>query len=339
MASSYTPLGIELMATGENAGTWGTKTNTNLNIIEQISGGYLELSIAGGAGTQAVDKTDGGTGSAVATRVIKFTGSITGNRVITFPVLTENFYLINNGTSGAYTVQLKAASGSGATVTWASDDKGWKLVYFDGVSTNTGVYDVGFGAATSPGGSTTQVQFNNSGAFGGDANFIWDASTGLNIGSQKELRLQDSSGGQYIGQKASGTTTSYTITWPAAVAGGNGYLLKSTTGGVLSWEEADAGGTSWQAVKTGNYTASAGEGVFCNTTSGSFTLTLPSSPSIGDEVSFIDYAGTFDTNALTIGRNSEKINGATADLTVSVERAANTLVYTDGTQGWLLKAK
>ena len=338
MASSYTPLGIELMATGENAGTWGTKTNTNLNIIEQISGGYLELSIAGGAGTQAVDKTDGGTGSAVATRVIKFTGSITGNRVITFPVLTENFYLINNGTSGAYTVQLKAASGSGATVTWASDDKGWKLVYFDGVSTNTGVYDVGFGAATSPGGSTTQVQFNNSGAFGGDANFIWDASTGLNIGSQKELRLQDSSGGQYIGQKASGTTTSYTLTWPAGVAGGNGYLLKSTTGGVLSWEEADAGGTSWQAVKTGNFTAAAGQGVFCNTTAGSFTLSLPSSPTIGDEVSFIDYAGTFDTNALTIGRNSEKINGAASDLTVSTERAANTLVFTDSTQGWLLKS-
>jgi len=340
MASTYTPLGVELMATGENAGTWGTKTNTNLNIIEQISGGYVELSIAGGAGTQAVDKTDGGTGSAVATRVIKFTGTISGNRVITFPVLTENFYLINNGTSGSYTVQLKAASGSGATVTWATGDKGWKLVYFDGVATNTGVYDVGFGAATSPGGSSTQVQFNNSGSFGGDADLIWTAGTGLIINSQKELRLADSDDSAYIGMKSAATVSgSYTITWPAAVAGGNGYLLKSTTGGVLSWEEADAGGTSWQAVKTGNYTASAGEGVFCNTTGGSFTLTLPSSPTLGDEVSFVDYAGTFDTYALTIGRNSEKINGATADLTVSVERAANTLVYTDGTQGWLLKSK
>jgi len=340
MASTYTPLGVELMATGENAGTWGTKTNTNLNIIEQISGGYVELSIAGGAGTQAVDKTDGGTGSAVATRVIKFTGTISGNRVITFPVLTENFYLINNGTSGSYTVQLKAASGSGATVTWATGDKGWKLVYFDGVSTNTGVYDVGFGAATSPGGSSTQVQFNDSGSFGGDADLIWTAGTGLIINSQKELRLADSDDSAYIGMKSAATVSgSYTITWPAAVAGGNGYLLKSTTGGVLSWEEADAGGTSWQAVKTGNYTASAGEGVFCNTTSGSFTLTLPSSPTLGDEVSFVDYAGTFDSNALTIGRNSEKINGAAADLTVAVERAANTLVYTDGTQGWLLKSK
>jgi hypothetical protein len=99
------------------------------------------------------------------------------------------------------------------------------------------------------------------------------------------------------------------------------------------------GGTQWQAVKTSNFTASAGQGVFCNTTSAAFTLTLPSSPSIGDEVSFIDYAGTFDSYNLTIARNSEKIHGASEDLTVATERAANTLVYTDGTQGWLLKSK
>jgi hypothetical protein len=68
-------------------------------------------------------------------------------------------------------------------------------------------------------------------------------------------------------------------------------------------------------------------------------MTLPSSPSIGDEVSFVDYAGTFDTYNLTVGRNSEKIQGTAADLTVSTERAANTLVYVDSTQGWLLKVK
>ena len=346
MASTYTPLGVELMATGENAGTWGTKTNTNLNIIEQISGGYKvqTLNTAGaGANTTALTESDGSTGATVATRVIIFGAespeTISGNKIVTFPVGIENFYLIKNSTSGSYTVQLKAASGSGATVTWATSDKGWKLVYFDGVATNTGVYDVGFGAATSPGGSTTQVQFNDSGAFAGDANFIWNASTGLNIGSQKEIRLQDSTGGEYIGQKASGTTTSYTLTWPAAVAGGNGYLLKSTTGGVLSWEEASAGGTSWQAVKTTTYTAVAGQGIFANTSGGAWTLTLPASPSIGDEVSFVDYAGTFDSNNLTIGRNSSKIHGADSDLTVATERAANTLVFTDSTQGWLLTSK
>ena len=120
MASTYTPLGVELMATGENAGTWGTKTNTNLQIFEQISGGYLEVSIAGGAGTTTLTESDGATGSAVATRILKFTGTITGNRIVTLPVGVENFYVINNATSGAYTVQLKAASGSGATVTWAT---------------------------------------------------------------------------------------------------------------------------------------------------------------------------------------------------------------------------
>ena len=346
MASTYTPLGVELQATGENAGTWGTKTNTNLEIIEQISGGYKVQTLnAGGAGanTTAVTQSDGATGSTVATRVIVLGAespeTISGNKIITFPVNTENFYLIKNSTSGSYTVQLKAASGSGATVTWATDDKGWKLVYFDGVSTNTGVYDVGFGAATSPGGSNTQVQYNNSGAFGGDADLVWTAGTGLIINSQKELRLADSDDSAYIGQKASATTTSYTITWPAAVAGGNGYVLKSTTGGVLSWAEESAGGTSWQAIKTSTYTASAGEGVFANTTSGAFTVNLPSSPSLGDEVSIVDYAGTFDTNNLTVGRNSQPIMGTAADLTVSIERAGLTLVYVDGTQGWLLKDK
>ena len=342
MASTYTPLGVELMATGENAGTWGTKTNTNLNIIEQISGGYKvqTLNTAGaGANTTALTETDGGTGSTVATRVIIFGAespqTISGNKIVTFPVGVENFYLIKNSTSGSYTVQLKAASGSGATVTWATGDKDWKLVYFDGVATNTGVYDVGFGAATSPGGSDTQVQFNNSGSFGGSANLVWDGSN-LNIGAQGDLRLQDSTGGEYIAQQAAATTTSYTITWPAGVAGGNDYVLKSTSGGVLSWGEI-SGGTSWQAVKTSGFTAVAGEGYFINTTSGTIEMDLPAG-TIGDEVSFIDYAGTFDSNALTVDPNgSEKIAGSTDSLTVSTERAANTLVYVDSTQGWLLK--
>ena len=99
------------------------------------------------------------------------------------------------------------------------------------------------------------------------------------------------------------------------------------------------GGTSWQAVKTGAFTASAGQGVFCNTTSSAFTITLPAG-TIGDEVSIIDYAGTADTNNITIAANgSEKIHGSTDDLTVATERAAFTLVFTDSTQGWLLKDK
>ena len=340
MTSTYTPLGVELMVTGENAGTWGTKTNTNLNIIEQISGGYMTQAIAG-SGTDSPStfvKSDGAVGALVASRVIVLTGALTGARIITFPVLTENFYLIKNSTTNAQTLQLKAATGSGATVTWATDDKGWKLVYFDGVATNTGVYDVGFGAATAPGGSTTQIQYNNSGAFGGDANLVWAAGTGLNIGTRKELRLQDSSGGQYIGFRANATTTSYTLDMPAAVASSNDQILTSTTGGVLSWVD-NSGGTDWQAIKTTGFTAVAGQGYFCNTTSGIFTATLPAG-TLGDEVTLVDYAGTFDTNNLTVAPNgSEKIQGVAASLTVSVERAGLTLCYVDATQGWLLKDK
>ena len=101
------------------------------------------------------------------------------------------------------------------------------------------------------------------------------------------------------------------------------------------------GTVDWQtgSIKTATFTAANGEGYFANTSGGAFTLTLPASPDIGDEVSFVDYAGTFDTNNLTIGRNSSKIHGADEDLTVAVERAANTLVFTDSTQGWLLKSK
>ena len=97
------------------------------------------------------------------------------------------------------------------------------------------------------------------------------------------------------------------------------------------------GGTQWQAIKTANYTAVAGQGVFANTTSSAFTVTLPASPSLGDEVTIVDYAGTFDSNALTVGRNSQPIQGVAEDLVVSTERASFTLVYVDSTQGWLFK--
>ena len=131
-----------------------------------------------------------------------------------------------------------------------------------------------------------------------------------------------------------GTTV---ITLPTADGSAN-QILTTDGSGALSFVD-NSGGTEWQAVKTSNFTASAGQGIFANTSGGSFTVTLPSSPSLGDEVSIKDYAGTFDTNALTIGRNSQPIEGVAEDLTVSVERAGFTLAYSDSTQGWLLKDK
>jgi len=194
MASTYTDLGLELMTTGENAGTWGTKTNNNLTLIEQLTGGVLSLSIAGGAGTQGLTVTDGDLAGTAQQRVIEFTGSITGNRIITWPVLTENFYIIKNSTSGAYTVQLKAASGSGATVTFSTTEKGYKIIYLDGVATNTGVYDVGI--ATLAGVETLTNKTLTSPVFSGTAtNFkstgIDDnaTSTAITINSSEQVEF------------------------------------------------------------------------------------------------------------------------------------------------------
>jgi hypothetical protein len=332
MASTYTNLGVQLMTTGEKAGTWGTLTNTNWNIMEQIAGGYVSQALTSG-GTVALVKSDGSTGATLATRIWKLTGALSDNAIVTVPDSIENWWLIDNASTNAYTVQVKTVSGTG--VTWATTDKGTKLLYSDG----TNVVDSTLGVSTDPGGSDTQIQYNNSGAFGGDANLIWNASTGLNIGSQKEVRLQDTTGGEYIGMKAAGTTTSYTLTMPGAVATSNDQILTSTTGGVLSWVD-NSGGTSWQAVITAaTKTAVAGEGYFIDTTSNACTVTLPAG-TLGDEVTCVDYAGTFDTNALTVTPNgSEKIQGTAASLTVSVERAGLTLAYSGAAQGWLLKDK
>jgi len=146
MASTFTDLGLELMATGENAGTWGTKTNANLSLIEQLTGGYNSQAVTDSGTPTALTIADGALTGTAQQRVIELTGSISGARIVTFPLLTENFYIIKNTTSGAYTVQLKAVSGSGATVTFSATDKGYKLIYLDGVATNTGVYEATVGA-------------------------------------------------------------------------------------------------------------------------------------------------------------------------------------------------
>ena len=91
----------------------------------------------------------------------------------------------------------------------------------------------------------------------------------------------------------------------------------------------------WKTT-TANITVINGDRYFVDTSSGAVTVTLPASPVVGDEVRLIDLASSFDTNNLTVGRNSEKINGSTADLVVSTEDSAIGLVYTGTTYGWKL---
>jgi hypothetical protein len=190
------------------------------------------------------------------------------------------------------------------------------------------------------------------GAVGDDSNLnlrlrpkgtgVIEAMGATNPGSI-QLNCESNSHGIKLTSPPHSSGQSYELKFPTGNVTADRFLkVASITGsgttavGQLSFAEV-SGGTSWQAVKTSTFTAVAGEGYFINTTGGSFEMDLPAG-NIGDEVSFIDYAGTFDTNALTIDQNgTEKIAGSTDPLTVSTERAANTLVYVDSTQGWLLK--
>ena len=331
MASSYsTDLKLELMVTGENAGTWGDITNTNLNILQQAIGGYQEVSIAGGAQTTALVFSNGVISNG-KNAVIKLTGTITGNQIVTIPDGIEKTYIIYNGTTGAFTVQIKTVSGTGPT--FATTDKGFKSVFSDA----TNIVDVPLGV---PGGSNTQVQFNSSGSFGGSANFVWDG-TNLVLDTEGALRLGDNAGSAYVGLKAPATIsgdTAYTLTLPTATGTSGQVLSLSDGSGSLSFTTV-SGGAAWQAVVTSNLTVVAKAGYFVNTSAAAITTTLPASATIGDFISFIDYSGTFDTNNLTVARNGHKIQGDATDLTVSVERAGFTLVYVDATQGWLLETK
>ena len=147
----------------------------------------------------------------------------------------------------------------------------------------------------------------------------------------------DTNIGISIQPKGTGTVTLDQLTFPTTT-GNTDQILTSNGAGVLSFVD-NSGGTSWQAVQTTGFTAIGGEGYFCNTTGGAFSVALPAG-TLGDEVSLVDYAGTFDTNNLTVAPNgSEKIQGVAASLTVSIERAGLTLCYVDATQGWLLKDK
>ena len=403
MASTFTPLGIEKMATGENAGTWGTKTNTNLDILEQISGGFIQKSIAGGAQTTALAVSDGSTGAELAHRMIEFTGSITGNQIVTIPNDVQNFYILKNSTSGAYTVQFKYATGTGDSFTYSATTKTTKIIFASGNpdTTNPNMIEIQTGGDvvddTSPqlGGNldtnsfmidfddahgirdengneqlifeTTSSAVNHIditnaatgggaqiGAVGGDSNLnlrlrpkgtgVIEAMGADNPGSI-QLNCESNSHGIKLTSPPHSSGQSYELKFPTGNVTADRFLkVASVTGsgttgvGQLSFAEV-SGGTSWQSVKTSNTTMVAGEGYFVDTSSAAITMTLPSSATQGDEVSVIDYAGTADTNNITIGRNSHKIQGSAADLTVSTERAGFTLVYVDSTQGWLLKDK
>jgi len=266
MASTYTPLGVEKMATGENAGTWGTKTNANLDLIEQVLGGFKSVSIAGGAQTTALTVADGALTGTAQARMIEFTGSITGNQIVTIPLDVETFYFLRNSTSGAYTVQFKYASGSGDTFTFATTDKGTAVLFAtanDG--TNPDIYTLDFGDVTLTGTQTLTNKTLTSPKIGTsilDTNgneLLKLTATGSAVneitynnaatGNKPTLTASgdDSNIGISIQPKGTGTITIDALTFPAA-DGSSGQILQTDGSGNLSFTTASSGISMGKAI-------------------------------------------------------------------------------------------
>jgi hypothetical protein len=164
------------------------------------------------------------------------------------------------------------------------------------------------------------------------------STVNLIIDNQKEIRFRETTanGTNYVALKAPASLSAdLTFTLPTA-DGTNGQALITNGSGVLSFTTVSADGTvDWDTtVKTSGFTATANKGYFCNTTSSAFTVTLPTSPSAGDEIVIVDYAGTFATNNLNISA-TPKINASTNDVLLTTNREATRLVYIDATQGYI----
>ena len=234
-SSTSSDLKLELITTGEKAGTWGTITNTNLQILEQAASGYLSLSVASADVALALDNFAVSNGKNL---YYKLTGTLAANRTVTMPDSAERVFIVEDATarsSSNYTLTVKTVSGTGIAI-----PVGAKVVlYSDGTNISSGPITKGY----------------------------------------------------------------YTI--PGAYTAVNGdQLLINTSGGGL--------GTT-------------------------VTVTLPASPAVGNEVTFIDSGNAFGSNNLTINRNGQPILGTAANLTVSTNGAAFTLVYVNATRGWAYK--
>ena len=232
MASTFSSdLKLELMATGENAGTWGTKTNTNLNLVQQAVAGYEAIDVASADVTLAMSDA---TISNARNATIKLTGTLAANRTVTVPDSIEKVYNVIDGTDHAgNTLTFKTASGTGVLLC----EGNCYVLYADGT----------------------------------------------NVEKANEYR-------------------------------------------------------KWRTVSAAE-TVQAGAKLFVDTNGGAVTITLPASPAVGDEVHFADSRFTFDSNALTVGRNSSKIANASSDLVVNTEGASFGLVYSGSNIGWTYTEK
>ena len=236
-SSTSSDLKLELVTTGEKAGTWGTITNTNLQILEQAASGYIAVDVASSDVALSLSNHAVSNGKNL---YFKLTGTLAANRTVTMPDTAERVFVVEDATtrgttSAWFTLTIQTVSGTGVALPVGSTS----LVYSDGTNVHLGLQTKGYHTP--------------------------DAA----------------------------------------------------------------------------YTAVAGDQVLVNTSgsgaSAPVTITLPASPVVGNEVTFIDSGNNFAANNLTVARNGSNILGSASDLTVSTNSSAFTLVYVNATRGWIYK--
>jgi hypothetical protein len=185
------------MVTGENAGTWGDITNTNLNILQQAIAGYSSITLNATTGATLVFSN--GLESNGKNAVLNLAGTITSSVNVVIPDGVEKTYTVKNSTTGAFAVTFKTTSGTGAT--WSTTDKGTKLLYSDG----TNVVDI----------------LNN--------------ASQINLVNRNEVRFEDTTGGQYVALKAPATiSSSFSLNLPTA-DGTSGQAILTDGAGSLNF--------------------------------------------------------------------------------------------------------
>ena len=236
-SSTSSDLKLELITTGEKSGTWGTITNTNLQILEQAASGYISVDVAAGDVALSLSNHAVSNGKNL---YFKLTGTLAANRNVTMPSGAERVFIIQDATNRSanrYTLTVKTSSGTGITVPVGSTS----LVYSDGTNVNKGLIKKGY----------------------------------------------------------------YTVPGAYTAVDGDQLLVDTSSGGINS----------------------------------SVTITLPASPAIGNEVTFIDSGNFTASNNLTIARNGSNILGSASNLVVNTNGSAFTLVYVNATRGWAYKDK
>ena len=234
-SSTSSDLKLELITTGEKSGTWGTITNTNLQILEQAASGYISVDVASSDVALALSNHAVSNGKNL---YFKLTGTLSADRTVTMPDSAERVFIVEDATtrgSSNRTLTVKTVSGTGVAIPVGSKC----LLYSDGTNINLGIREKGY----------------------------------------------------------------YTVPGAYTAVEGDQLLVDTSGGGIGS----------------------------------AVTVTLPASPSVGSEVTFIDSGANFASNNLTIARNSSKILGVDSNLTVSTNGSAFTLVFVNAVRGWIYK--